>query len=397
MELRKLLLQLRRAGKAVRIAGLIGFCRLPGLEGSLHSDFGPHQTPQEDGRECYGWIVGLEIVALVIGGFSRIARAVSEDRQAGLWDSNRLTPLKAWQMIAGYWFAPALREFYMAVVLAGFGLLITLGSGLPLTLWLGTQVLIANPALFFGLPGILAGLARQRSQGSLIILLELFIHPWSFESPSLRHILQGVSHGDTPTGTQTPVPLGHDLTQVVTAWPKLPAALQAAMLAIVNSSGGCSMSASPTGETCEETVSQGGGVFISLSGGDERSEPESPISSSSPASDTDGHADGEGPAPERGGAWPGAGLPCQYSDNCIGKDSSGKPVPLSPDREKSRHRLEMAIVWMVGQYGLERVGLLTLSFGVPGSGRGSEATRELREQAKDFGIMHFAKAGCDCK
>jgi len=31
------------------------------------------------------------------------------------------------------------------------------------------------------------------------------------------------------------------------------------------------------GETRKETVSQGGGVFVSLSGGDERSEPESAI------------------------------------------------------------------------------------------------------------------------
>jgi len=44
----------------------------------------------------------------------------------------------------------------------------------------------------------------------------------------------------------------------------------------------------------------------------------------------------------------------------------------------------MAVEWMVKKYGQNHVGLLTLSFGVPGSGRGSEATRELREQAKDL-------------
>ena len=44
----------------------------------------------------------------------------------------------------------------------------------------------------------------------------------------------------------------------------------------------------------------------------------------------------------------------------------------------------MAIEWMVKKYGLNNVGLLTLTFGVPGSGRGSQATKELREQAKDL-------------
>ena len=140
---------------------------------------------------------------------------------------------------------------------------------------------------------------------------------------------------------------------------------------------------SPLGEPHEETLSQGGGVTALLSGGDERSEPESPASFSTRAGETD-TCEG-GAASERGGAAPDAALPCQESDNCIGKWNSRNPsAVLSPYRKKSRHRLIMAVEWMVKKYGLERVGLLTLSFGVPGSGRGSQETRELREQAKDL-------------
>ena len=95
------------------------------------------------------------------------------------------------------------------------------------------------------------------------------------------------------------------------------------------------------------------------------------------------HGGPEGGGAERGAAAPASVLPCQNSNNCIGNDSDGKPAPLSPYRKKSRHRLEMAMEWMVNKYGINRVGLLTLSFGVPSSGRGSQATRELRELAKD--------------
>jgi hypothetical protein len=118
-----------------------------------------------------------------------------------------------------------------------------------------------------------------------------------------------------------------------------------------------------------------------LSGGDERSEPESQIPSLPVVSTP--HEHGDGAEAERGGAAPARPLPCQRSDNCIGWKES-KPEPLSPYRKKSRHRLIMAVEWMVTKYGLNHVGLLTLSFGVPGSGRGSQATRELREQAKDL-------------
>jgi hypothetical protein len=80
---------------------------------------------------------------------------------------------------------------------------------------------------------------------------------------------------------------------------------------------------------------------------------------------------------------PPAALPSQESNNCIGKND-WSDESLSPYRRKSRHRLILAIVGMVRKHGLNNIGLLTLTFGVPGSGRGSEATKELREQAKDL-------------
>ena len=169
---------------AVIIAGLIGFSLLLGLVSSLRDEFHAGNSMDWAGKTFYGWILGVEILVLVIGGFSRISRTLSEDRKAGLWDSNRLTPLKPAQIIAGYWLAPALREFYMGAVLAGFGLLIVLTGHLPVSLWLGTQTLIAGTALFFGLLGLLAGMAIQRSQGILILLLVLVAYPFSFMAPS---------------------------------------------------------------------------------------------------------------------------------------------------------------------------------------------------------------------
>ena len=47
----------------------------------------------------------------------------------------------------------------------------------------------------------------------------------------------------------------------------------------------------------------------------------------------------------------------------------------------------LAVEWMVWKYGIERVGVLTLSFGVPGSGKGSFETWVLRQQAKVWGFV----------
>jgi hypothetical protein len=48
----------------------------------------------------------------------------------------------------------------------------------------------------------------------------------------------GNPHDDSQRDSQISVPSSHDLSQVVTAWDKLPAPLKAAILAIVNSAEG---------------------------------------------------------------------------------------------------------------------------------------------------------------
>ena len=176
-----------RAGvlAAVLIAALIGLSLLSGLIAYLvepqNFDF---RSPQDAGRMFYGWVIGIEILVLVIGGFSRILNVLANERKAGLWDSNRLTPLHPWQLITGYWFGAPLREFYMAVILAGTGLVIVLLGRLSPIFWFETQLLIFSTALFFGLLAVLTGLVAQRPQNAAgFLLLFFFLQLPSFAMP----------------------------------------------------------------------------------------------------------------------------------------------------------------------------------------------------------------------
>jgi len=170
---------------AILIAGLIGLSLLSGLIAYLADTTNfSFQSPQEAGTMFYGWTIGIEILVLVIGGHSRIATALANERKAGLWDSNRLTPLKPRELVMGYWFGSPLREAYMAAILAVIGLAIVLVSRMSITIWLGTQILIISTALFFGLLGVLVGMAFQRPQGILILLGMFFLFPMSFMAPS---------------------------------------------------------------------------------------------------------------------------------------------------------------------------------------------------------------------
>jgi hypothetical protein len=181
-----------RAGvlAAILIAALIGLSLLSGLIAYLADprDFNFH-SPQEAGKMFYGWVIGVEILLLVIGGFSKISRVLADDRKAGLWDSNRLTPLKPAEIVTGYWFGSALGMFYMGAILAGIGLVIVLLAKLPVTLWLGTQILVLSTTLFFGLLALLAGMAFQRPQSGIVLLLPLFfLQTFSFAFPKFTII-----------------------------------------------------------------------------------------------------------------------------------------------------------------------------------------------------------------
>ena len=148
-----------------------------------------------------------------------------------------------------------------------------------------------------------------------------------------------------------------------------------------------SAASTTSGEPREGNVSQGGGVSLLLSGGDECSEPESLTSLTVSPRGIDANGDGAGV--ERGAAAPTPALPCQYNDNCIEKRKERQAAlrKLSPNQKHIRHKMIMGIEWMVKKHGIERVGVLTLSFGVPGTGRGSQETRKLREQAKERGFV----------
>ncbi len=162
----------------VLIAALIGLSLLAGLIAYLANpkDFN-FKSPQEAGQIFYGWIIGIEILVLVIGGFSKISRTLSEERKAGLWDSNCLTPMQPAQIVSGYWFGSALRELYMAAILAGTGLVICALAKLPFAIWPETQILIFSTALFFGLLASLVGMAFQKPQaGILMVGLAFFLY-----------------------------------------------------------------------------------------------------------------------------------------------------------------------------------------------------------------------------
>jgi len=146
----------------------------------------------EWGHMYYGWVLAIQTLVLVIGGFSRVSRTLVDERLAGLVDSNRLTPLSPADLVQGYWLGSGLRESYMAAVFMPVGLIVVLSAGLPITLWLGTQTLLITTALLFGLLAILTGMVLKRAKGGIGLLLLIMVigpHNMAAEARSLLNFL----------------------------------------------------------------------------------------------------------------------------------------------------------------------------------------------------------------
>jgi hypothetical protein len=136
------------------------------------------------------------------------------------------------------------------------------------------------------------------------------------------------------------------------------------------------MSASllPPGETRKEIVSQGGGSSISFSSGGEHSEPEN---ANSLVAKVDLWGWKQGPEAERGGAAPASALIYQNRNNGIEscacalrdefkakQDNEGvnRLMRSLPSRlRKKMFALRLRIEWMVETYGIEHVGMQTIT------------------------------------
>jgi hypothetical protein len=86
----------------------------------------------------------------------------------------------------------------------------------------------------------MTNISRRRARGEIVPAGSAFpqcLEWWALQDSNLCGT--GVSlanpEGDAQIDAQIPVALGRDLSQVVTAWAKLPEPLKAAILAIVNS------------------------------------------------------------------------------------------------------------------------------------------------------------------
>jgi hypothetical protein len=77
-------------------------------------------SPVRGARHAFSWLLGLQGFFLMFLGTGRVAAITAEEKESGLLDYQRMTPMNPFSKILGYLFGLPAREYYMFVLTLPF-------------------------------------------------------------------------------------------------------------------------------------------------------------------------------------------------------------------------------------------------------------------------------------
>lgn len=108
------------------------------------------------------WVVLVQGMSLVLGGFSKVSREIQEDRASGVLDFHRISPVSPGRILAGYLVGAPAREWLLGVMGATASLVFVWRGQLEFRSWLLVQTLMISTALFAHVFGAFVGQTLKR-------------------------------------------------------------------------------------------------------------------------------------------------------------------------------------------------------------------------------------------
>lgn len=144
-------------------------------------------TPEQAARMTLLPVLIIQAVLLMLVGTGVVASGVAQEREDGLLDYQRLTPMTATSKLLGYLFGLQAREYALFALTIPFVLFGVIRGGFPLGTVLHFYVIFFSSVLVYHMTGIVAGMVSKRprqagyfAQGMVLILY--------FVLPNLSHI-----------------------------------------------------------------------------------------------------------------------------------------------------------------------------------------------------------------
>ncbi|MBI5396063.1 MAG: hypothetical protein HZA91_12270 [Verrucomicrobia bacterium] len=108
------------------------------------------------------WVVLVQSMSLVLGGFSKVSREIQEDRSAGVLDFHRISPVSPGRILAGYLVGAPAREWLLGAMGATASLVFVWRGQLAFQSWLVVQALMISTAVLAHVFGAFVGQTLKR-------------------------------------------------------------------------------------------------------------------------------------------------------------------------------------------------------------------------------------------
>jgi hypothetical protein len=136
-------------------------------------------SPIRGARYAFTWLLGLQGFFLMFLGTGRVAAITAEEKESGLMDYQRMTPMNPFSKILGYLFGLPIREYYMFALTLPFLLHCMIAGELSIDNVLHLYFVFFSSVILYHLTAHVIGLVvpkpRAASWVSRIVVLGLYI------------------------------------------------------------------------------------------------------------------------------------------------------------------------------------------------------------------------------
>lgn len=144
-------------------------------------------SPAEAARITLLPIIIIQAVILMLLGTGAVASGISQERDEGLLDYQRMTPMSPASKLLGYLFGLPIREYFLFALTLPFAAFGVIRGEFPLTTALHFYAIFFSSVLVYHMTGMAAGMAstKPRRAGLIAQGMVLFLY---FVLPNLSHL-----------------------------------------------------------------------------------------------------------------------------------------------------------------------------------------------------------------
>ncbi len=120
-------------------------------------------------------LMGIQALILFFLGTGQVAGGITGEADEGVLDYQRLTPMRSWAKVFGYWLGLPVREWLMFAVTLPFSAWCFWRGEVPWTAWAFVYAIFITSALLYHLTGLTAGMVIKNRRWAFLMSMGIIL------------------------------------------------------------------------------------------------------------------------------------------------------------------------------------------------------------------------------